>query len=65
MDVIFESQQEIIKYIIKAHDNKKKIPDFIDSFLKYHLTNYHSEPILEIVYNILKSLFHKITSREH
>lgn len=40
MEILFESQKQIIKYIKQMNKYKKLIPQYIDSFLRVHIQNY-------------------------
>ena len=40
MDIVFNSQQEIIHHINEVNNKKRNLPEFLDTFIRNHLQNY-------------------------
>jgi hypothetical protein len=57
MDILLESQSQIIDFIKKSNMKKKSIPLYINNFLRNHIQNYTSEYTLSKVLENLISKF--------
>ena len=56
MDILLESQNQIIDFIEKSNMKKKSIPLYINNFLRNHIQNYTSEYTLS---KVLEKLINK------
>jgi hypothetical protein len=59
MQILFDSQEEIINFIEKSNIKIKSIPMYINYFLMNHIQNYISENILS---SVLQNLLNKFKS---
>ena len=54
MDILFNSQKELIEWIKKTNNIKKLIPDYLESFLRNHIQNYRRKHTQLKVFENLK-----------
>ncbi len=59
MDVLIDSQKEIIEYIKNVNETKKLVPKYIDNFLRLHIANYKQKDTVEKAYHLLDNKLSK------
>ena len=53
MEILFESEKEIFKWVSKSNEARRLVPKYIDNFLLNHIKNYRCIYTLEKVQEIL------------
>ncbi len=59
INILFESQKQIINFVKKSNERKNNIPEFFDEFLKKHIKNYINENTLKTVAHSLYKVYQK------
>lgn len=62
MDILLESQNQIIDFIEKSSMKKKSIPLYINNFLRNHIQNYKQEDTLSKAFESLLTKFNNNSS---
>ena len=57
MEILFDSDKEILKWIKKVNDSKRLVPKYIDNFLLNHIKNYKCSYTLKKVHEELSKKF--------
>jgi hypothetical protein len=57
MEILFDSDKEILKWIKKSNDSKRLMPKYIDNFLLNHIKNYKCSYTLKKIHEELSKKF--------
>ena len=57
MEILFDSDKEILRWVKKSNDSKRLVPKYIDNFLLNHIKNYKCSYTLKKVYEELIKKF--------
>lgn len=54
MDLLLDSEKQIIEHIKKINETKKLIPKFIENFMRMHIQNYKHKDTMNKAYRLLE-----------
>ena len=57
MEILFQSEKELVKWISKSNQARRLIPKYIDNFLLNHLKNYRCHYTLEKIHETLTNKY--------